>query len=82
MTYRWMEHVGPSQDYHFGYRSKSEAEPWFASDQVPRIGSLLDPAVRQKIDSQVEDEIREAFEFAEASAFPSGEELYTDMCEA
>ena len=82
MTYRWMEHVGPNQDYDFGYRSKSEAEPWFADDQVGRIGSLLDAKTRQDIERRVEDEIREAFEFAEDSAFPSPEELYTDMCEA
>ena len=82
MTYRWMEHVGPSEDYHFGYRSRSEAEPWYAGDQVGRIGSMLEPKTRQEIERQVEDEIREAFEFAEASAFPSSEELYTDMCEA
>lgn len=82
MTYRWMEHVGPNEDYHFGYRSKSEAEPWYTGDQVGRIGALLEPKARQEIERQVEDEIRDAFEFAEASAFPSSEELYTDMCEA
>ena len=82
MTYRWMEHVGPNEDYHFGYRSRSEAEPWYAGDQVGRIGALLEPKTRQEIDRQVENEIREAFEFAEASAFPPPEELYTDMCEA
>jgi TPP-dependent pyruvate/acetoin dehydrogenase alpha subunit len=82
MTYRWMEHVGPNKDYHFGYRSESEAQPWFEGDQVNRIGVLLDQKVRQDIDVQVENEIREAFEFAEASAFPASEELFTDMCEA
>ena len=76
-----MEHVGPNQDYDFGYRSRSELDPWLAGDQVPRIGLLLDPTVKQEIESNVEDEIREAFEFAEASPFPRDEELYTDMCE-
>jgi TPP-dependent pyruvate/acetoin dehydrogenase alpha subunit len=82
MTYRWMEHVGPNRDYHFGYRSESELQPWFEGDQVRRIGLLLDQKVRQDIEVQVENEIREAFEFAEASAFPASEELFTDMCEA
>jgi len=82
MTYRWMEHVGPSQDYEAGYRSRIEAEPWFSGDQVRRIALLLDEGVRRNIETSVEDEIREAFEFAEASPFPSSEELYTDMCEA
>src|SRR5207253_1363413 len=31
-TYRWKEHVGPSEDYHLGYRTKTEAEPWIATD--------------------------------------------------
>jgi TPP-dependent pyruvate/acetoin dehydrogenase alpha subunit len=46
------------------------------------VGSLLEPVVRATIEAEVEDEIREAFEFAEASPFPPDEELYTDMCEA
>ena len=82
MTYRWMEHVGPNQDYEAGYRSRSEAEPWFKGDQVRRMALLLSESVRKKIEISVEAEIREAFEFAEASSFPSSEELYTDMCEA
>ena len=78
MTYRWMEHVGPNQDYQAGYRSRSEAEPWFKGDQVRRMALLLNESVRQNIEISVEAEIREAFEFAEASAFPASEELYTD----
>src|SRR5439155_6486629 len=45
MTYRWMEHVGPNQDYDAGYRPRSEMERWLRSDQVQRIGLLLSPAV-------------------------------------
>lgn len=79
MTYRWKEHVGPNEDFHAGYRSRSEAEPWFENDQVKRLGGLLDPNVSQKIEAEVEAGIREAFEFAEQSPFPADEELYTDM---
>jgi len=81
MTYRWMEHVGPNRDYHAGYRSEVEAEPWFKSDQVERLGSMLPVDVRRQIENAVEAEIAEAFEFAEMSPFPADEELYTDMCE-
>ena len=77
MTYRWKEHVGPNEDYNLGYRVRSEAEPWMQDDQVPRIGALLDPAVRQPIEAAIEAEIREAFAFAEASPFPAQSELYT-----
>ena len=40
-------------------------------------GASLD--VRQRIEAEVEAEIREAFAFAEESPFPSDEELYTDV---
>jgi TPP-dependent pyruvate/acetoin dehydrogenase alpha subunit len=80
MTYRWMEHVGPNQDYEAGYRTRTEAEPWFSNDQVRRLASLLETNVRQAIEAEVDAEIRDAFEFAEVSPFPSDEELYTDMC--
>lgn len=79
MTYRWKEHVGPNEDFHAGYRLRREAEPWFETDQVNRIGNLLEPIVRRKIESEVEAEIREAFAFAEESPFPADEELYTDL---
>lgn len=79
MTYRWMEHVGPNEDFSAGYRSRSEAEPWFENDQVRRLGSLLNPNVRGEIQTEVEAEIREAFEFAERNPFPGEEELYTDV---
>lgn len=78
MTYRWKEHVGPNEDFDAGYRLRSEAEPWFEKDKVKRMGDLLDPEVRQKIEDEVEAEIREAFEFAEQSPFPGDTELYTD----
>lgn len=79
MTYRWMEHVGPDQDYHRGYRAKAEAEPWMNNDQVTVIGQLVDPSTRQKIETEVEAEITEAFEFAEKSPFPELSEVYTDL---
>ena len=80
MTYRWKEHVGPNEDYQLGYRSRDEAEPWIKNDQVKRIGALLEAGPRQKIESEVEAEINEAFAFAEASPFPDYPELFTDVC--
>ncbi|MBI4664484.1 MAG: thiamine pyrophosphate-dependent dehydrogenase E1 component subunit alpha, partial [Verrucomicrobia bacterium] len=43
LTYRWKEHVGPNEDYHLGYRTRAEAEPWLQDDQVKKIGAMLDP---------------------------------------
>jgi len=79
LTYRWKEHVGPNDDFHAGYRSRSEAEPWFDGDPVRRLGELLSPDARQEIEREILAEIRDAFEFAEASPFPEADELYTDV---
>lgn len=79
MTYRWKEHVGPNDDFDKGYRTIAEAAPWFANDQAKRLANRLSPQARERIEAEVEAEIRDAFEFAERSPFPPDEELYTDM---
>jgi TPP-dependent pyruvate/acetoin dehydrogenase alpha subunit len=81
MTYRWMEHVGPNEDFQWGYRSREEAKPWHEADQVKVIGNLVDPVMRRQIEGEVEAEIHEAFEFAEQSPFPDDEELYAHVFE-
>jgi TPP-dependent pyruvate/acetoin dehydrogenase alpha subunit len=79
MTYRWREHVGPNEDFSLGYRTREEAESWIQNDQVKRIGKMLQAEQRTMIEREVEDEIREAFAFAEESLFPEASELYTDV---
>ena len=79
MTYRWKEHVGPNEDFNVGYRSIQEAEPWFQNDQVERLGALLEPAVKSKIESSVNKAVEIAFAFAEESPFPEPTELTTDI---
>ncbi len=78
-TYRWRDHVGPGEDFHLGYRTRDEAQPWMDGDQVARVAALLNPEDRQRIEREVEAEVREAFAFAEESPFPDHEELYTDV---
>lgn len=78
-TYRWKEHVGPNEDYDAGYRTYEEARPWVERDQVVMIGQTLEPSLRAAIESDVEAEVREAFEFAEASPFPDPGELWTHV---
>ena len=82
MTYRWKEHVGPNEDYDLGYRSKDEARTWFEQDQVPRLAGLVDQNWRKSMELEVEAEIRDAFQFAESSPFPTEEELLTDVFHA
>lgn len=79
LTYRWKEHVGPSDDFDAGYRTHEEARPWIEGDQVQRIGLMIDAEIRQRIEQEVEAAIAEAIAFAESSPFPAPEELYTDV---
>ena len=79
MTYRWKEHVGPNDDFHLGYRSREEMEPWVANDPVQRLGLLVEDKQRKRIEAEVEAEIQAAFAWAEESLFPARHELLTDV---
>ena len=79
MTYRWKEHVGPNDDFDFGFRDEKESEDWKFNDQVRIIGESLDQESKNAIERSVDEEIKLAFEFAEASSFPSPEQLYKDV---
>lgn len=79
LTYRWKEHVGPNEDFHLGYRTREEAEPWIRNDQVKRMRAMLEPGQCERIEWEVEEDIRAAFAFAEESPFPDGAELCTDV---
>ncbi len=77
--YRWKEHVGPANDFSAGYRSHAECQKWQEADAVVTVGALLSRAEREQIQHAVEEEIREAFDFAQASPFPTPDELYSDL---
>lgn len=78
-TYRWREHVGPSEDWDLGYRDKEEGQKWMARDEMVRIGAMVPVAKRIEIEAECETHINAAFEFAEGSPFPKNEELYCDV---
>jgi TPP-dependent pyruvate/acetoin dehydrogenase alpha subunit len=78
-TYRWREHVGPGKDYQLGYRAEAECEPWVAADPVRKLASELPSRERVIIEDEVEEELADAFAFAEASPFPAASELMTDI---
>jgi TPP-dependent pyruvate/acetoin dehydrogenase alpha subunit len=79
MTYRWNEHVGPGTDWHLGYRAETEMEAWKKHDPILTIGRELDPAEKKRIDDEIEEELRDAIAFAEASPFPNPSELYDEV---
>lgn len=74
-TYRWREHVGPGEDFHLGYRTREEAEPWFSRDAVRVAAEAISENERTAVIEDVEKEIADAFAFAEESPFPAKEQL-------
>ena len=79
LTYRLKEHVGPSDDFQLGYRTREEAEVWLRTDPLEQLRAHLDPVERRRIEAEVEAEIQDAFAFAEQSPWPAPAELYTDV---
>lgn len=79
MTYRWKEHVGPGEDYHLGYRTHEELQPWIDSDPLPQLAQHLDEQQHAAIAAEVSAEIQDAFDFAEHSPFPDLSQLYADV---
>lgn len=76
LTYRWIEHVGPREDYDLGHRSREQAQPWLDSDQVAHVGAMLDAGGRMKIDEEIDKRIEAAVKFAEDSPVPNDDDLY------
>jgi TPP-dependent pyruvate/acetoin dehydrogenase alpha subunit len=79
LTYRWREHVGPGEDFDFGYRSREEASYWIENDPIKKLKHLLAENISKSIESDIEKEIEDAFRFAEESPFPDGNEVYEDL---
>ena len=78
-TDRWLEHVGPNEDWHLGYRSEQEKSRWLEEDQVGTIGEMLKTSDRKDIEKQVKKELEEAILFAKKSPFPGEKDLYKDV---
>ncbi len=81
-TYRWLEHCGPFYDNDLGYRTVAEFEAWkkldpilYYEDKVLREGHLT-REVLTAIDQRIDQEITEAFAFAEAAPFPEAREAH------
>jgi len=84
-TYRWREHCGPNYDNDIGYRTEAEFLEWKAKEPIARLESKLlsEKRITQEqiaaYDKQVEQEVFEAFSFAEESPFPRPEEAYQHL---
>jgi len=82
-TYRWLEHCGPLDDTHLGYRPDGELEFWKARDPLALYTrrlvdrGLADPAEIEKRTAEIQAEIDEALAFGRSSPFPARSELDT-----
>ena len=79
MTSRWLEHVGVSEDFDLGYRSKESVDNWKKTDQLKTLRGRIDVKTRDKIEMEIEKIIRDAIDYAYWSDFPKVSELYQDI---
>ena len=84
-TYRWLEHCGPNYDNDLGYRTEAEYLAWKAKEPIARFelvllaGGIVSVAEVNQMDMDIAREVNDAFEFADASPFPSAASAYTDL---
>lgn len=78
--YRYLEHVGPNEDFDQGYRTRDEFEEWYKKDPVKLqrdrlLGMGLERDV-MRIEYKVNEQIARSIILAKAAAFPDKEELF------
>ena len=84
-TYRWLEHCGPNDDDHLGYRKNKEVKKWKTNCPIEKTkdyllnNNLADEQEIQRVSQEIDDEIGEAFEFAKTSPFLDKKHLYTSI---
>jgi pyruvate dehydrogenase E1 component alpha subunit len=80
-TYRWLEHCGPNDDQHLGYRPPGEFDAWLARDPLKlytarlRERGIVTDADIAIMARSIAVEIDDAVAFAKASPFPSRDQL-------
>ncbi len=76
MTYRWRDHVGPTEDRVHRYRPDAELDAKIEGDNLKIVGDLLQTDLRKSIEATEEKRVADAIAFAEASTFPEDQEIY------
>ena len=74
MTSRYKEHVGPGEDFSFGYRDKKDINEWIKKDPL-----CQDTQSIKEIVNIIDTEINEALDFANNSPMTDSSELFTDV---
>lgn len=73
-TFRYREHVGPGEDFNAGYRSRESMHEWQQHDPlIQRTGWVA------RFRDSILQEIDEAVDFAETSAWPGEEALLSHV---
>ncbi len=75
-TYRYKEHVGPTEDLNEEYRDIAEYKKWLAKDQIDILEKQIEKTEVEKIKNNVEEKILASIKFSEKSEFPGIKELY------
>lgn len=80
-TYRTLEHCGPNDDDDLGYRPKDEIAKFKDVDLIQNLEEMLGLTTqeKQKIASEILEEISRAVDFAESSPFPTYAEATGDV---
>jgi pyruvate dehydrogenase E1 component alpha subunit len=79
MTYRWLEHVGITDDHYEEYRDETEYQKWVENDQIARLAKMLPESTRMGIEQEVKSLITQADQFAQNSPYPYPEELHAHV---
>ncbi len=78
-TYRYKEHVGPTEDLNEDYRCLDTYKTWLANDQIAVLAKMLDADEVKKITKKVEKKISDSIDFSEKSKFPGVKELFENV---
>jgi pyruvate dehydrogenase E1 component alpha subunit len=84
-TYRWLEHCGPNQDDHLGYRPQSEISKWKEQDPLLSLKEILisnfgvSNAALEVIQQEIANEVLEAFLQAKKDEFPNLDQSMSDV---
>ena len=84
-TYRWREHCGHGFDNDIGYRTQEEFLEWKSRDPLNNLehqlksSSLNIASSLETIKSEIDLEVKAAFDFAERSSFPDQSEAYNGV---
>jgi pyruvate dehydrogenase E1 component alpha subunit len=84
-TYRFLDHVGPNDDSHIGYRTKEEIEGWKSKCPIQKLtnkllgSKMITEEELSGMKTEIAAEIESAFVFAKKSPYPEISEIFADV---